>query len=262
MKVFFVVIPLLLLAGCSSSIDPLEPPAALTTIVTPGLEISHRWVRQLGRGSGGQHLKLAPYVDGERVFAANQSGRVEAFDSADGKSLWRVDLGAPVNAGPGADGELLLLGGDAEVIALNKRDGTLRWRTPVSSEVLSVPQQRGGFVVVHSVDGNITALSTDSGERLWQHREAVPTLSLRGSGNPYMLNDAVLVGTANGKVIALRLDDGTLLWEAVVAAPRGRTELERIVDVDAELALADGVVYASSHQGSLAAIALSSGQLL
>lgn len=262
MKLFSLIFALLLLAGCSSSIDPVEPPAELKPIAIPELEVVHRWVRQVGKGSFQQYLKLAPYVDGERLFVANHAGRVEAYAGDDGERLWRVELDGVINAGPGAGGDMLLFGGDAEVIALDKQDGSVRWRTPVSSEVLSIPKRSGNTVVVHSVDGNITALAADSGKRLWQHREAVPTLSLRGSSDPLMLGDAVLVGTANGKVVALALNDGRLLWESVVAEPRGRTELERMVDIDAELALADGVVYAASYQGNLAAIALNSGQML
>lgn len=262
MRLLFALIPLLLLAACSSSIDPLEPPRELSAIATPELEVMHLWVRQLEKGSAGKQLKLAPYVDGERVFAANQAGRVEAFGRDDGKRLWRVELEAAINAGPGDGGDLLLLGGNAEVMALNKSDGNLVWRTPVSSEVLSIPQRQGNVVVAHSVDGNITALDAASGKRLWQHRESVPALSLRGTSDPYMLDAMVLIGTANGKVIALSLSDGRLLWETVVAEPRGRTEVERVVDVDAELAVGDGVVHASSYQGNLVTLSVDSGQLL
>lgn len=262
MKSLFVFVPLLLLAGCSSSIDPLEPPAELTTITSPQLDVTHRWVRQLGKGSGKQYLKLAAYVDGERVFAASHAGLVEALASNDGSRLWQVEVGSVINAGPGDGDNLLLFGGDAEVIALNKGDGQIVWRTPVSSEVLSIPQRQANVVVAHCVDGNVVALDANSGKLLWQHRESVPTLSLRGSSDPYLLSDAALIGTANGKVIALSLRDGSLIWDTVIAEARGRTELERMVDVDAELAVADGVVYASSYQGSLAAIALATGQML
>lgn len=262
MKSLFVLIPLLLLAGCTSSIDPLEPPAELTTIVSPQLDVTHHWVQQLGKGSGKQYLKLAPYVDGERVFAANHTGLVEAFAGNDGSRLWQVALGSVINAGPGDGDELLLFGGDAEVIALSKSDGQVVWRTPVSSEVLSIPQRQENVVVAHCVDGNVVALDAKSGERLWQHRESVPTLSLRGSSDPYLLSDAALIGTANGKVIALSMRDGHLIWDTVIAEARGRTELERMVDVDAEMAVSDGVVYASSYQGNLAAIALATGRML
>jgi outer membrane protein assembly factor BamB len=88
-------------------------------------------------------------------------------------------------------------------------------------------------------------------------------LSLRGTGTPLIIgDDGVLVGTASGKLLALGLQDGKPVWEAVIATPRGRTELERIADVDADLALVGAVVYASSYQGVLSAISLGGGQIL
>jgi outer membrane protein assembly factor BamB len=140
--------------GCSSAIDPMEPPQPLT-VFTPELRVDHRWVHQLGKGNYQQYLQLPPLVDGERVFQADHRGRVVAYRAISGERLWRVELEATLNSGPSGSEELLLFGGDAEVLALNKQDGAVVWRAPVSSEVLSLPVQRGDTVVVHSVDGNI-----------------------------------------------------------------------------------------------------------
>lgn len=252
---------LLALVACSKSV-PVMPPSPLNEI-EPELQVDHRWSRQLGKGSYDYHLRLQPLVDGERVFAANHRGRVEAFASETGEPLWRVELDTPLNTGPADGGELLLFGGMAEVIALNKRDGSEVWREAVSSEVLSLPAWHREVVVVHGVDGRIFALDARSGKQRWQHQESVPSLSLRGTGNPVIIGDeGVLVGTASGKLIALGLRDGQVLWEAVVATPRGRSELERIADIDADLAVADGVVYAVSYQGKLAAMTLAGGQII
>lgn len=262
MKRLFVLIPLLLLlAACSSSPVPIEPPASLTPIVSPGLQVTHLWSKSIA-GPGSDSTKLVPLVDGERVFIANASGKVAAFAAANGKRLWQIDLGTTINSGPGEGDELLLFGTDSGVIAINKQDGSQRWQSPASSEVLSIPQRRGDTVVVHSVDGNIIALNAANGKHRWQHHETVPGLSLRGCGEPILFSNAVIVGTASGKVITLSMDDGRLLWESVIAEPRGHTELERLVDVDAPPAFADGVVYASSYQDALSALAGNSGQLI
>lgn len=261
MRFFYAVISLLLLAGCSSSPSPIEPPAELTTIVAPGLQVVHLWSKRID-GPGEDNPKLVPLVDGERVFIPNAAGKVEAFATDSGIRLWQAELGEVINAGPGEGDDLLLFGVDSGVIAIDKRDGSLRWHALVSSEVLSIPQRRGDKVVVHSVDGNITALNADNGKQLWQHHETVPGLSLRGCGEPFLLGNALFVGTANGKLIALSMSDGRLLWESVIAEPRGHTELERLVDVDAPPVFADGVVYASSYEDALSAVAASSGQLI
>jgi outer membrane protein assembly factor BamB len=260
-KSFYPILMLALLAGCTSAIDPVEPPRPLT-VITPELKADHIWVRQLGKGSHTKYLQLIPLVDGERVYQADNRGRVAAYGAFTGERLWRVELDARVNAGPAGSGELLLFGGDAEVIALNKEDGSLAWRAPVTSEVVSLPAQQGETVVVHAIDGNIIGLDANSGRQRWRHSESVPTLSLRGSGNPVIVDDLVLTGTANGKVVALGLNDGMLRWQTTVAVPRGRSEIERMVDVDADLAVADGVVYASSYQGNLVAMTLAGGQLM
>ncbi len=261
MKRFYPILVVSLLAGCSSAIDPVEPPQALT-VITPELKAEHRWVRQLGKGSLTQHLQLIPLVDGERVYQADKRGGVAAYQAFSGEPLWRVELDAPINAGPSGSGDLLLLGGDAELIALHKQDGSIAWRTEVSSEVLSLPAQQGEYVVVHTVDGNIIALDANSGRQRWRHSESVPTLSLRGGGNPVIVDGLVLCGTANGKVVALDLKEGMLRWQTTVAVPSGRSELERMVDVDADLAVADDVVYAVSYQGNLVAMTLAGGQLM
>lgn len=261
MKAFAALLIPALLLGCSAAIDPTEPPAPLGEFKAE-LNAEHRWVRQLGKGSYEQYLQLLPLVDGERLYQADYRGRVAAYHAFSGERLWRTELEAALNAGPGGSADLLLFGGDAEVLALHKDDGTIAWRATVSSEVLSIPAQQGDTVVVHTVDGNITALDAASGQPRWRHQESVPTLSLRGSGNPVIVGDTVLCGTASGKVVALSLADGSLRWQTSVAVPRGRTELERMVDVDADLAVSDGIVYAASYQGNLVAMLLANGQLL
>ncbi len=261
MRPFYVLITLLLLTACSSSSDPLEPPAPLIPVVSSALQINHLWSKDVG-GLDSINSKLAPLVDGERVFIASGAGEVYALATDSGKQLWKADLGMPINAGPGEGDDLLLFSTDTGVIAIDKRDGKKRWSSPASSEVLSIPRRSRSTVVVHSVDGNIIALNAADGKQLWQHQETVPGLSLRGCSEPLLLVNAVFAGTANGKVIALSLADGRRVWESVIAEPRGHTELERLVDVDAPPTFADGVIYASSYQKSLVAIAANSGRLL
>jgi outer membrane protein assembly factor BamB len=72
----------------------------------------------------------------------------------------------------------------------------------------------------------------------------------------------VVSGFANGRLAALKLHDGRLLWESVIAVPKGRTELERLVDIDAQLEISGGVVYVATYQGRIAAVSLDGGRLL
>jgi outer membrane protein assembly factor BamB len=257
-----LILTLFLLAACSSSINPVEPPSELT-VFTPELRMQPRWSHEVGGGTGGKYLKLPPLLDGERLFAADRYGRVRAYHTPGGERLWQVELERVISAGPGNANGLLLFGGDAEIFAIDKERGELRWRTPLGSEVLSTPVSQGDIIVVHAVDGSITALKREDGSVAWRHLERVPSLSLRGSGTPLIVDaNRVMIGNAAGQVLALDLREGALLWRATIATPRGRTDLERMVDVDADLAFANGVLYAAAFQGSVAAINAANGQLL
>jgi outer membrane protein assembly factor BamB len=61
---------------------------------------------------------------------------------------------------------------------------------------------------------------------------------------------------------ALRVQDGQPLWETAVALPRGRNEIERLVDVDVSPLVFDDAIYAASFQGKLAALNPSNGNVL
>ncbi len=251
-----------LLAACSGSIDPVEPPSELS-VFNPELKLHSRWSREVGAGTAGKYLKLMPLLDGEQLFVADRYGKVFSYHSLSGELLWQKELERAVSSGPGDANGLLLFGGDAEVFAVDKQSGELRWSAAIGSEVLSLPVGLGDTIVVHTLDGSITALKRTDGSVLWRHLETVPSLSLRGSGQPLIVGaDRVVVGNASGQVIALSLQDGSLLWRATIATARGRTDLDRMVDVDADLVEADGVIYAAAYQGYVAAIHATSGQLI
>ena len=252
-----------LLAACSGnpSLVTIEAPAALTSY-KPQLQVDEVWARQVGAGVGRQYIKLAPLVQREYIYAADRHGVIDAFATADGKRVWRSDIHALINAGPGDGSDLLLFGGNAEVIAVRKSDGSIMWRTPLSSEVLSAPVRRGNVVVAHTVDGVLYGLDAGDGHQLWRYSQDVPLLSLRGVGEPQIEGNIVVAGFADGHVVALSVTDGSVIWDQVLAVPHGRTELERMDDVDGRLVVADGMVYAVSYQGRISAFSLDSGPLI
>lgn len=261
MKRVASLLAVLILGGCAGSPSPVIPPSPLTEF-EPSLRVEQPWARRIGMGAGGQFLQLGPVYDGGQVFVANRRGVVSAHMAATGDRLWRTELPGNLSSGPQVAGDLVLLGGTAEIIALQRSDGSVRWRAEVSSESLGSPVRAGSVVVARTVDGAVYGLSAEDGRRLWRVQQSVPLLSLRGQSAPLIVANAAIVGFANGRVAAYDLRDGTLLWETAVVVPRGRTELERLADVDGRLALGEGVVFAAGYQGRVAAIALANGRPL
>ena len=256
---------IVLINGCSnlSRQENTETPAPLVEF-TPSLTLKILWTANAGGGTDKSYLKLAPAFYHDQLFTASPKGLLRAFTLTDGKMVWEQQIDTAISGGPGVGEGLVLIGSHkGEVIALSEIDGTELWRTQVSSEVLAKPQINQGIVVVRTVDGKLFGLESKTGERLWVYeRSRVPLLSLRGTGAPIIKQDIIIAGFDNGKMAALELHKGQVLWEIPVAVPRGRSELERMVDIDADPLLMDNIIYVTSYQGRTVAIDLFKGELL
>ncbi len=77
-----------------------------------------------------------------------------------------------------------------------------------------------------------------------------------------MTNRLAVAGLSTGKVVALDISNGVPVWEQRVAIPTGRSELERVVDIDGGLLLSGETLYVASYQGRVAALDLQSGRQL
>lgn len=251
----------LFLPACSlfGDKEPLLEPAELTDI-NPQVALEELWSTRIGSGNGEKYTQLAPVASGDNLFAADVRGRVVAVNRHNGDDLWEVDVEANLTGGVGAGYGLVLVGSEeGEVIALSAADGSQRWRSTVSSEVLAAPQVNGQVVLVQSTDDNLHALDPETGERRWTYDNTVPVLTLRGTSRPLLGDNLVVAGFANGKLVGLNAANGQLVWEYRVGIPTGDSELERIVDIDGELAAAGDTVYAASYQGRVSAVDAQTG---
>jgi outer membrane protein assembly factor BamB len=261
---FFLAAVAALLVGCSlfGGKDNSEPPAELGEF-EERVRLREAWSRSTGSGTDERLVRLQPAVVGDRVYVADRNGSVAALDLESGKSIWHTKTGLHISAATGVGSGLVLAGSsEGQLVALDAQTGEQRWLTDVPSEVLSVPQVYEDIVIVQTVDGSVSALSADNAQRLWIYDRSVPVLTLRGTSTPLLVGGAVIAGFANGKMVALEARTGREIWSAAVAVPRGRTELERIVDLDADAAVRDGVLYAGGYQGRLMAISLRDGRTL
>ncbi len=227
------------------------------------LRIKKVWSRNLGDGA--EHLRLALNAasDGTNIFAAAHDGRVLAIVADNGKRQWRTKTRLPLSAGPVVGHGVVVLGSsNGDVIALDSADGSERWRVTVSSEVLAAPALTTDVVLVRTVDGKLIALNINDGTEAWFVQQSVPRLSVRGTGQPVVSGNAVICGFDNGKLAAYDLDDGSLLWDILLSPPSGRTEVDRLSDINASIRVVGDDVYVVGYQGILGALAVESGQVL
>lgn len=253
---------LLVLAGCSKDKD-VEPPAVLVKFPVT-LPVKKLWGDNVGGGKKQRVLRLGlgPSLDNGLVFAASHKGEVIALVVDTGKEAWLKKLKAPLSAGPAAGFGLVVVGSSkGAVIALDAATGNERWRAKVNSELLSAPAIGDKVVVLRAVDGRLHGLDAGTGKELWQVEQQVPRLSLRGTATPIVAKELAISGFDNGKVMAVNLNNGDTVWDTALASPHGRTELDRLVDIDSAVRVVGDNVFAAGYQGRTAMLALESGQI-
>ncbi|MBQ76690.1 MAG: outer membrane protein assembly factor BamB [Gammaproteobacteria bacterium] len=272
---------LLLISSCSwfGGDDDVEEivPTELTKI-NEEVKIRSLWSAKLGKGADDKAVKLVPAVVASRVFAASADGKVAALQANNGRKIWEqkvksfysdaeskhafsddVDV---ITGGVGVGADIVVVGTAAgELVALNQSDGSLAWRTRTSSEVLAPPQIDKDLVVAHTIDGKVAGYNALDGERLWLYSTSIPSLTLRGTSTPIISDKFVIAGFANGRFALLDREKGIAGADERVAVAAGRSDLERLVDIDGNMVVAGGNLFVASFQGRLAAINLQTGRL-
>ena len=262
-----------LMVSACSSVDSENEMAEL-----PIFEATYQphiaWTQHVGNGIEHYYSQLQPAVDETAVYSAARDGSVKALAVKSGKVLWSthlhaqqdnagLHLSARVSGGIGlGDGTLFIGTENAEVYALNTRDGKVKWSTTVSGEVLAQPVYDNGLVVIHTSRDDLIALDSNDGKQIWRLSHSQPNLTLRGNATPSIAQGGIIYGRSDGYIAVALLADGQSGWQLPVARAYGATELERLVDVDMQPVILNNIVYALAYNGNLVAIELLSGREL
>ncbi|MBN6151594.1 outer membrane protein assembly factor BamB [Xanthomonas sp. AmX2] len=182
------------------------------------------------------------------------------------KERKRIEKKRPLSrftGGPGVGDGLVVVGGlNGEVIALDAATGTEKWRAKVPNEVIAAPAVSQNLVFVRSNDGRTTAFDAATGQQRWFNTQELPTLTVRGNAPVVAGPGVVFIGNDDGTLAALAMQDGRPLWEQTIGVPEGRTELERMSDVDGAPVLEGTTVYATSFKNETLALEGPSGRPL
>ncbi|WP_094751721.1 outer membrane protein assembly factor BamB [Psychromonas sp. CD1] len=273
-KLVCIGISAFLLNGCSvfsSEKDVVE--MAELPVFDATYQPKIAWSQNIGSGVETYFSQLQPNADENSLYVASREGLIKAFSVDTGKLKWSVDLSkiknnrlnrsARFSGGITVADDMLLIGTEnAQVFSLDKYTGDLLWLAQVRGEVLAQPAYSMGIVVIHTTRGDLTALDSLTGKELWTLSNKLPKLTLRGSSTPVIEQGAIVYGRADGFIATTLLKNGQPLWQLPVARPFGATELDRIVDVDVQPIIHNGIVYTFAYNGNLLAIDLFKGQQL
>jgi len=136
-----------------------------------------RWSYAGQPGGLTMHQGAAPQVSGSAVYAIFTNGDVVALKADSGDMIWRR--------------QLLL---DTNAVTLSEM------KVPITDPVLA-----GNVLIVSFYQGDIFALSTTDGQRLWQRH-----LSLKST--PIVQDGRLLAATSDGAIVSLDAASGETLW--------------------------------------------------
>ena len=260
-RIFILVIAALFLSACSDD-DNVTPPTELKVFPSDYF-LDVTWKQSSGAGAEEQYLFLYPLILREIAVTTSHDGEIDIISLKTGDLDDEIDLDETISAGVGGNEEVWLVATrNAYVIAIDAKKRNVRWRTRVPSEVLARPIVYGNTVVIRTVDGKILSLDIDSGKIRWQYQRAIPDLTLRGNSEPVIARGKIFVGLSDGRLIAISPENGEVIWDIALSVPSGRSEIQRLVDIDGDTQVYGRILYAASFQGRIAAIDVERGQFL
>ncbi len=259
-----LIAAVLLLSSCGifNKKDEEAEPKELVKLENQ-LKIKRVWSTKVGSKSEFLLVGLRPVGDGNRIYAASQNGNVIAVNPESGKSHWKMDLDIELSGGPAVgEGVVAVVSADGFAIALDAASGTELWREFVGGETLARPLIKGDSIIVQTIDSRLVCLARFDGRMRWEIEQSVPLLTMRGASSPMSVGALVVAGFDNGRIVAVNIETGDIEWDSMLALPTGRSDLDRLSDVDGSISVVDQDIYAAGYQGRLASIAAESGQIL
>lgn len=235
------------LVACGGTKKP--QPASLTNFA-PTLQANVAWKTDVGRspkfefGVG----QFSPAVSGEAIYAASAAGAVSKINYADGRLIWRTQVGAPIVAGvatgSGASTGMSVVLNDRGEAVLIDADGKILRRIALGGVALEIPALLGSTLVARLADNRVAGWDIQTGTRRWVIQRSLPPLVLHAQSGIRTLPQApeemtssvmgpsdLLVNMPGGRLVWLNVTTGAVRWESQVVTPRGANEVERIVDL-------------------------------
>ncbi|WP_081696403.1 outer membrane protein assembly factor BamB [Thiomicrorhabdus sp. Kp2] len=246
-----------LLGGCSSTKPIVEPYMAP---MESDYSLHKNWQVKLESMPNRDSEGLFFAEDESRVYVATETGHLVSLKKSNTSRWmdqidWQVKLDSPIVSGPTKDGDDLLVGtSKGQLISFSAKTGDYLWQTQLSSEVMSRAVVADLKIFTRTVDGKLYALNAKDGKVEWVVEHQMPNLSLRGSPEVVYDDGKIFIGWESGSVQALSAKSGALLWENRIAVPSGRTDLERMVDIQSKLVMKDNRLFVLGFHGKFASI--------
>lgn len=225
-------------------------------------ELKLAWSADIGPGSTKKLPLIAqPVVVDGRVFTLDTKSMVSAFNTKDGKRIWRASVASPDESdsviGGGmafSNAVLYVTNGYNEILALNPENGKIFWRKDLPAPSRAAPTIMDNRLYVATLDSRVLALDPQNGDMLWEYIGIGETAGLVGAASPAANYDIVVPVFSSGEITALRVENGSVAWSDNLSNLRAAGGLASLSDIKALPVIDKGLVIAISFSGRIVAI--------
>ena len=235
--------------------------------VADGKSVWRSRIGKVGPNKGPQYpgARSTPTVDGPLLFALGSDGDLACLETSSGELRWQKNLRTDFGGQPGnwaysesplVDGDAVVVtpgGGDATIVALNKKSGDVIWKSALAEAAQAayasalIVEGPGGKQYVQFLQKGLVGVEAKTGRFLWRYDKTA-------KGSPANIPTPVVhaeyvysaAGRSGGGLVKLKSNQDTVEAEEVYFTPKLPTSIGGAV-------LFDGNLYGTNTQGLLCA---------
>ncbi|TCB70352.1 outer membrane protein assembly factor BamB [Acinetobacter sp. ANC 4216] len=252
------------LAGCSTNKTKVEEvkPNPLPKLVQAKTLVPV-FSQSVSSTSKADPLRLRLDADNGAVFAVDPNGEVAAYQGK--QRLWqqkvsKQGLSSGIEAGEG----IVVVGNKkGQLFALDQATGEQKWIAQLSGAILSASLIQSGRVITITNDDTVYAHDLATGQQVWTYNLPNVQFSLRGIATPVALDPrTVLIASSNAYIYALDIISGVPRMQRRVAVSEGRSDIQRLNDLDGDPVVAGQFLVTTSYQGQVTVMDLATQQVV
>ena len=264
-QVLFLILILIHVSGCANlKLDKLtsifgdsnELPEIKSRLV-----VSEIWSQQIAEDFSDTYLKFTPVINKNNIYVCAASGEVIALSKKTGKLVWQKNIQFPISAGIGGDNNILVVGGQNGELTAFSLATKITWKHKLDGSITAISKAHQGIIIVRTAK-LVIAFDVENGEVKWRKKVNLSPLTIEGTSIPLFYKEWAFIGLDNGELLILSLNDGKTVRSIRLGIDTGATDLDRIVDIDGQMSLRAGMLYATAYQGQTVAINLREGRII